>query len=226
MGFWNNLKTGFPFSNLHSLNLDWILSELARLQSEGLTLVSFSDKLKALTGSNENTAKNADKLGGKLPAEYLAVNATAKNSERLGGKLPADYLGVNATAKDSEKLNGKDAVFYIQPKNLLDNSNFAKPINQRGSNVYTGASQYTIDRWRTFTTTAEISIVAGGLSVKNESLFQYNDISLLQNGVMYTGAVGYSNGEVFCASFDGAVGGGTNTSPFKAGHDGDRKSVV
>lgn len=33
-------------------------------------------------------------------------------------------------------------------RNLLDNSNFYAPVNQRGGDMYVGVSQYTIDRWR------------------------------------------------------------------------------
>ena len=37
----------------------------------------------------------------------------------------------------------------LQPRNLLDNSDFRNPVNQRGATTYTG-SLYTIDRWRTW----------------------------------------------------------------------------
>ena len=34
------------------------------------------------------------------------------------------------------------------PRNLLDNSNFSNPVNQRGGALYAGAAGYTIDRWK------------------------------------------------------------------------------
>ena len=36
----------------------------------------------------------------------------------------------------------------VAPENLLDNSNFRNPVNQRGGDLYSGVAQYTIDRWR------------------------------------------------------------------------------
>lgn len=36
----------------------------------------------------------------------------------------------------------------VAPRNLLDNSDFRDPVNQRGQSAYTQDSGYTIDRWR------------------------------------------------------------------------------
>lgn len=51
--------------------------------------------------------------------------------------------GFNAT-----ELNGKAPEYYIQPRNLLDNSDFRNPVNQREQTSYTG-SGYCLDRWYT-----------------------------------------------------------------------------
>lgn len=56
------------------------------------------------------------------------------------GKISAD------SAANSEKLGGKSPEYYIQPRNLLDNSDFRNPVNQRGKTSYIG-SGYIIDRW-------------------------------------------------------------------------------
>ena len=59
------------------------------------------------------------------------------------GKISAD------SAADSAKLGGKAPEYYIQPRNLLDNSDFQNPVNQRGiasGNAITNA--YCIDRWK------------------------------------------------------------------------------
>lgn len=49
------------------------------------------------------------------------------------------------TAPDANQLNGKDAKYYIQPRNLLDNSDFG--IAQVGYNAYHGTYLYLADRW-------------------------------------------------------------------------------
>lgn len=51
------------------------------------------------------------------------------------------------TAVNSSKLGGKPPEYYIQPRNLLDNSDFRKPVNQRGNTEITGDWNYGIDRW-------------------------------------------------------------------------------
>ena len=58
------------------------------------------------------------------------------------GKINVDV----ANSADSAKLGGKAPEYYIQPRNLLDNSDFRNPVNQRGKTNYTGGG-YTIDRW-------------------------------------------------------------------------------
>ena len=56
------------------------------------------------------------------------------------GKISAD------SAANSAKLGGKAPEYYIQPRNLLDNSDFRNPVNQRGYTTYNTLG-YTIDRW-------------------------------------------------------------------------------
>lgn len=74
---------------------------------------------------------------------------------------------------------------YMQLKNLLDNSNFANPVNQRGETSYT--SGYTIDRWRTWeegqvtvnedsiTTTVELGQYVPDLDANKTYTFIYSD---------------------------------------------------
>ena len=52
----------------------------------------------------------------------------------------------------------------VTARNLLDNTNFAAPVNQRGGSVYSGAAQYTIDRWKS-TAKLDVSVDDGYLTV-------------------------------------------------------------
>lgn len=65
-------------------------------------------------------------------------------------------------------------------RNLLDNSNFQNPINQRGQNSYAGV--YGIDRWRVCDAGAMV-LASDGLTVQNETLFQYFDVGALNNAL-------------------------------------------
>ena len=65
-----------------------------------------------------------------------------------GSRLEKDGRISADSAADSAKLGGKAPEYYLQPRNLLDNSDFRNPVNQRG--ITYGATQnngYTIDRW-------------------------------------------------------------------------------
>lgn len=61
------------------------------------------------------------------------------NADTLGGRSPEEYI---ALANDYTNQQVKKAA----PRNLLDNSDFRNPVNQRGQTTYT-VSGYTIDRW-------------------------------------------------------------------------------
>ena len=50
-------------------------------------------------------------------------------------------------AADAQSLGGKAPAYYLQPRNLLDNSNFTNPVNQRGQSSYSGNFVRSIDRW-------------------------------------------------------------------------------
>lgn len=77
-------------------------------------------------------------INGKKP-EAGALTLTA---EDVGA------LGKNAQAKDSSKLGGKAPEYYVQPRNLLDNSDFTNPVTQRGSGTVSAKYGYPLDRWQ------------------------------------------------------------------------------
>lgn len=83
---------------------------------------------------------------GALPSNGTAVNANA-----LNGKSADQYMLKTGTAADSYKLDGKDSVYYHKkfshPRNLLDNSDFRNPVNQRDVTNGNYSWEYTIDRW-------------------------------------------------------------------------------
>lgn len=68
------------------------------------------------------------------------------DAETLRGKTPDDFLAADACAADAKKLDGKEPKYYLRPHNLLDNSDFVHPVNQRGFTVY-NTNGSTIDRW-------------------------------------------------------------------------------
>ena len=67
--------------------------------------------------------------------------------QKDGSRIPAAGSAGDGVASDALKLGGKAPEYYIQPRNLLDNSDFRKPVNQRGNTEITGDWNYGIDRW-------------------------------------------------------------------------------
>lgn len=129
-------------------------------------------------------------VSGIAPDENGHVELSANDV----GALPA-----GGTAKDAEKLGGKAPAYYLQPRNLLDNSDFRNPINQRGQSSYTGIG-YTIDRWRTWDENAAVMLHAGEGITLSKILYQYFEPGKLHTGDIYTVAICLGDGTICCAS--------------------------
>ena len=79
-------------------------------------------------------------------ATMKTLNGYGFNATEFNGKTSDSYLQKTDTASDSAKLGGKAPEYYLQPRNLLDNSDFIHPVNQRGVTSKTN-NGYFIDRW-------------------------------------------------------------------------------
>jgi hypothetical protein len=56
------------------------------------------------------------------------------------------------------------------PRNLLDNSDFQNPVNQRGQTSYSGTpNAYSIDRWYLSTSLIAIEIATNGIDIDNRN---------------------------------------------------------
>lgn len=71
----------------------------------------------------------------------------AADAQSLGGVAAGSYALKTDVAPDSTMLGGKAPKYYLQPRNLLDNSDFRNPVNQRGQSSYSGNFVRSIDRW-------------------------------------------------------------------------------
>ena len=152
----------------------------------------------------EGTAKNAESLGGVPADSYALKTDTAPNASKLGGVAAASYALKTDTVSDAEKLGGKEPGYYLRPMNLLVNSYFIKPVNQRGLTSYDGKG-YTIDRWRKETGGAKpiVTVNEGYISLQNTSdTYRYNFQQFFENGTLksgetYTVNIKYTDGIVF-----------------------------
>ena len=95
-------------------------------------------------------------------ASYEVCDANAR--ETLESK--ASYADMNAAVKKAA------------PRNLLDNSDFTNPVNQRGKTIYNGAG-VSIDRWKAFHTDTIHEVITGqGVKASGSSPNMYQVINL------------------------------------------------
>ena len=84
-----------------------------------------------------------------------------------GSRLEKNGKILSDSATTADKLAGKAPEYYIQPYNLLDNSDFVHPVAQAGVNGAHGATGYAVDRWM-LTSGATVSQAADGLKIVSD----------------------------------------------------------
>lgn len=122
--------------------------------------------------------------------------AYVKQNFVKGQILTAEHMnhienGIVAAA-DAQSLGGKAPAYYLQPRNLLDNSNFRSPVNQRGASSYTTTGAYGIDRWFQ-RTSSSVTVNSGSITVTGK--MKQRLLSAAQDGT-YTLAAGNADGSV------------------------------
>ena len=137
-------------------------------------LLAQLDALNAATSEAQKAAAAAN--GAYQRADAATQQATASAASANAAAQRADTAAKgweNDKASDSAKLGGKAPEYYIQARNLLDNSNFLNPINQRGKTAYESGFGMAIDRWYLGHSAASsggkasLTIYKGGISVRN-----------------------------------------------------------
>lgn len=101
---------------------------------------------------------------------------------------------------------------FSQPRNLLDNSDFRNPVNQRGQTSYIGVG-YTIDRWISLNTGNTTTIFDSGVHFQSTELGvlrQYLDIGDRYTNKKMTIAVKFTDETIRCASGTMVGGSGIN----------------
>lgn len=96
--------------------------------------------------------------------------------------------------------------------NLLDNSDFVHPINQRGETSKQASWVYWIDRWLADTEKTAAQLTSSGIRLpataeKNLRILQRVPLERIKKGQSYTIAAYDASGNVFCVSgvFDGEL---------------------
>ena len=118
-------------------------------QWNGTVLTITSD-----SGTSSCDLKGAKGDDGPRGAQGAPGSSVAEDSQKLGGVAAESYALKTDTIENANKLGNVAAAQYalknnVPAHNLLDNSDFTNPVNQRNSAYYTNGNEYTIDRWKT-----------------------------------------------------------------------------
>lgn len=135
----------------------------------------------------------------------LPTNGTAYNAERFGGMLPSEYASEDQFQQLVASLNQtidaayamtKELVKTSQAPNLLVNSYFTNPVNQRGLTQLTGlqgtAHTYgLIDRWLCYGSGTVFTVENGYIKAVNNGnatcgIVQRVESSIIRAGKKYT----------------------------------------
>ena len=150
------------------------------------------------TGSGSGSAENA--------VLYTAQELTDGQKTQARNNIGTDagvYIGSSApTASDTNLWINPDNTIsgYTLPKpNLLDNSNFLDPVNQRGASSGTvDAWSYFIDRWLATDASMTYTLNSDGiqLTAGNAWIAQNVDFKKMRNDTTYTFAIGFIDGTI------------------------------
>ena len=131
--------------------------------------------------------------------------------DQMPGRKRMGIGGYNATDK-SVYINPEWGIHWGEkritdsPRNLLDNSDFTDPVNQRGQASYTGtAGMYGIDRWIQPNANIKVSVENGYISVYNGDTtsartIQQRTTALAGYDGPITAAVCLRDGTILCGS--------------------------
>lgn len=167
--------------------------------------------------AEEAVGINAASLGGYPAEDYAKVSD-------LNDILEIDLYGASAAEPnlvDADTFGGRSPEEYnnyiheqvrkAAPRNLLDNSDFRNPVNQRGKTSYIGMG-YTIDRWVSLNAGNTTTVLDGGVCFQSTELGvlrQYLDVGDRYTNKKMTIAVKFTDGTIRCAS--GTMVGGSGT---------------
>lgn len=238
-GYYDTLPDGTPACNASGNTIFAVLtSEMMavsgivhiqiEMQKEDMVLSTFSFRLAVASNPAVGALEVKDYINiqkwleRELEAYIEEVNASG---QLLGGTMtgPIDMNGQalkglktpvhssEASTKGYTDLAVKRAVV----RNLLDNSDFRNPVNQRGQTSYT-ATGYTIDRWRTYSEDETVEIQNGYIS-KTGNLLQY--VSGLDPDKTYTAVVCLADGTIATGNGILSSGLGSWSDKFYAAYD-------
>ena len=169
------------------------------------------------SGASPYIGENGNWFVGELDTGVQAQGAQGPKGEQgpqgdtgatgpKGEQGPQGDMGATGAKGEQGPQGDTGACVY----NLLDNSDFVHPINQRGETSKQASWVYWIDRWLSDTEKTAAQLTSGGIRLpataeKNLRILQRVPLERIKKGQSYTIAAYDASGNVFCVSgvFDG-----------------------
>lgn len=134
---------------------------------KGLQILGYYDTADALMASAKNPA-TGDAYGVGTAEPYAIYVWDGLHSVWVNN---GEIQGPQGERGPQGEIGQRGPTGVSAVNNLLDNSDFSNPINQRGKTTYTGTG-YTIDRWRTWGSAHSVD-VSVGCAVVSGAIQQY-----------------------------------------------------
>jgi hypothetical protein len=159
----------------------------------GKPVVSYSVSRMGIDGSGSvsSVAGISPNSDGDVSLKAEDVGALPSIGGDLTGELKMNgqsISGLNAPAANDHAANMgfvNEQMKKAAPRNLLDNSDFRNPVNQRGQTSYSG-SMYNIDRWRSFQNGNVVTVDNGCIRQTGTQLLQILDTNVIDKAKTYT----------------------------------------
>lgn len=152
-----------------------------------------------------NIASNAQEVANAAAETANSIAETAETAKTTTEELTLEVERVKITA-ETAKTTAENA----RVVNLLDNSDFTNPVNQRGASSYTG-SKYGIDRWISRSGYCTVTVEEDYVNIKSTDgttaayVLQFIETGKIKSGKKYTAACQLKDGSIHTVTAEAIV---------------------
>lgn len=152
----------------------------------------------AAESSKASAAASANAAGTSAASAAESKQSAANSATKAAETLASAVKSVNGKTPNQDgavTLTAKDIGAAFPNLNLLDNSNFEDPVNQRGKTIYSAAG-YSIDRWAIQDGTLEVAANQVILT-QGTTFYEILDSAKLDLAAHYTLSIEFENGNKY-----------------------------